>query len=539
MKNIIDSFDVRCFKENPSALRTLSLCLLAIAAVLTWAADAHADSRFSLADVVTKAQDAATRSYSEPKISVPDFLLKLTYDQWRDIRFKDDKTLWKAEKLPFELQFFHPGFYYNRTVTINIIDKDGVKRFPFSPDLFDYGANQFRDKIPADFDFAGFRIRYPLNKKNQPDDVAVFLGASYFRAVAKHQGYGLSARGLAIDTGLDSGEEFPFFKEFWIKKPSANAKEITIYALLDSKRITGAYRFSIRPGTKTVMQVEGKLFRREEIQKIGIAPLTSMFFYGENNNQRPVDDFRPEVHDSDGLYMVNGSGEEIWRPLINPKHLFINSFQTSRIIAFGLLQRDLNFDHYQDPEARYDSRPSALVVPDGDWGPGHVELVQIPSDEEKNDNIVTYWIFDHLPAKEQPITFKYTLSWYTPVNEPNGLGRVIATRDAKGKTEGSHMILVDFKGGKLDKLPAKLPSEAPIEAVITVSNGGEIIEHQIFRIEPTDSWRLVFQVKRKDNASLAESLTLPVINRTPLEVRAYLTQGKTILTETWSYATWP
>ncbi len=499
----------------------------------------QADSGFSLADVTAKAQDEATRSFSDPQNSVPDFLLKLTYDQWRDIRFKNDKTLWQAEKLPFEVQFFHPGYYYNRTVTINIVDENGIKTFPFSPDLFDYGANQFKDKIPADFGFAGLRIRYPLNKKNQMDDVAVFLGASYFRAVAKHEGFGLSARGLAIDTGLDSGEEFPYFKEFWLKKPSSDAKEITIYTLLDSKRITGAYQFTIRPGEKTDMQVEGNLFRREDIQKIGIAPLTSMFFYGENSNQRPVDDFRPEVHDSDGLHIVNGSGEEIWRPLINPKHLFVNSFQTSHITAFGLLQRDLEFDHYQDPEARYDSRPSALVVPDGDWGAGHVELVQIPSDAEKNDNIVAYWIFDKVPPKEQPISFKYTLSWYTPGKDSNGVGRVIATRDAAGKTEDSRMILVDFKGGKLDKLPEKLPSEAPIEAVINISGEGEIIEHQLFRIEPTASWRLVFQVRRKKNESLAETLTMPIMNRPPLEVQAHLTQGKTVLTETWSYALWP
>ncbi len=489
--------------------------------------------------MAAKAQEEATKSFADAKNSVPDFLLKLTYDKWRDIRFKNDKTLWQAEKLPFEVQFFHPGYYYNRTVIINIIEEKGVKTYPFSTDLFDYGANQFKDKIPADLGFAGLRIRYPLNKKNQMDDVAVFLGASYFRAVAKHEVYGLSARGLAIDTGLDSGEEFPYFKEFWLKKPKPDAREIVIYALLDSKRITGAYQFTIRPGEKTIMQVEGKLFRRDEIQKIGIAPLTSMFFYGENSNQRPVDDFRPEVHDSDGLHIVNGSGEEIWRPLINPKHLFINAFQTSHITAFGLLQRDHNFDHYQDPETRYDLRPSALVVPDGDWGAGHVELVQIPSNEEKNDNIVAYWIFDRLPPKDQPIGFKYTLSWYTPSKDAAGVGRVIATRDAAGKSAGSRMILVDFKGGKLDKLPEKLPSEAPIEAVINVSDEGEILEHQLFKIEPTGSWRLVFQVRRKKDESLAETLTMPIINRPPLEVRAYLTQGKTVLTETWSYALWP
>ncbi len=532
-------FAAESLRKRRKMLRILCFSLAATLSCLLCSVEVRADSGFSLADVAAKAQDEASRAYSDPKKSVPDFLLKLTYDQWRDIRFKGEQTLWRAEKLPFQVQFFHPGFYYNRTEKINIIDEDAIKIFPFSPELFDYGANQFKDKIPADLGFAGLRILYPLNKKDQLDDVAVFLGASYFRAVAKNQGYGISARGLAIDTGLDSGEEFPFFKEFWIKKPNSNAKDITIYALLDSKRITGAYRFSIHPGEKTVMQVECKLFRREDIQKIGIAPLTSMFFYGENSNQRPVDDFRPEVHDSDGLHIINGSDEVIWRPLINPEHLFINSFQTNHITAFGLLQRDLNFDHYQDQETRYDSRPSALVVPDGDWEAGHVELVQIPSKEEKNDNIVAYWISDRVPAKDQPITFKYSLRWYTPTKDTDGLGRVIATRNAAGRADGSRKVLVDFKGGKLDKLPAQLPSDAPIKAVINAGKDGEIIEHQLFRIEPTASWRLVFQVRRKNNESIAESLAIPIINRPPIELRAYLTQGKTVLTETLSYALWP
>jgi glucans biosynthesis protein len=517
----------------------LSLCLTAGLTGPLWDAEVHADSGFSLNDVVAKAKDQSAQPFSEPEKRVPDFLLDLSYDQWRDIRFKEEKTLWRAQKLPFEVQFFHPGFSYNRTVSINTIGNDGVKSFPFSSDLFDFGKNKFREKIPSDFGFAGFRILYPLHKKKQPDDITVFLGASYFRAVAKNQVYGLSARGLAIDTGLDSGEEFPYFKEFWIEKPGVKAQEITIYALLDSKRITGAYRFSIRPGEKTDMLVEGQLFRREDIQKIGIAPLTSMFFYGENINQRPVDDFRPEVHDSDGLRMVNNSGEILWRPLVNPQHLFINSFQSSDITAFGLLQRDRDFDHYQDQETRYDSRASALVVPGGDWGPGHVELVQIPTEDETNDNIVAYWVADQLPAKEEPIIFSYTLSWYTPPQDHDKMGRVIATRNASGKDDKTRKIIVDFKGGKLDKLPKRLPSEAPVEADINVSDKGEITQHQLYRIIPNDSWRLVFQVRRKDSNSITESITLPIINPPPLELRAHLFQGKTVLTETWSYAIWP
>lgn len=520
--------------------RTVMPALLVAAVLLAGLAGRSSadDEPFTFVEVVARAKDLAAKPYVDPAGNVPDFLLRLTYDQWRDIRFKESKTLWREEKLPFEVQFFHPGLYYNRTVAINTFGGEGVKTVPFSPDFFDYGANLIAKKIPADFGFAGFRLLYDLNNSaDHLDEIAAFLGASYFRAVARDQVYGLSARGLALDTGLESGEEFPYFKEFWLQEPGAEARELLIYALLDSKRITGAYRFSIRPGEKTDMVIEGKLFRREEIKKIGIAPLTSMFFYAEDTNRRPVDDFRPEIHDSDGL-LVKSPGEVIWRPIINPQHLFINSFQLSDLAGFGLLQRDTDFDHYQDQETRYDLRPSAVVTPVGNWGAGHVELVQIPSENETNDNIVAYWLADRLPPLDEPITFSYVLSWCSPSEPTDGLGRVVATRSASAKGD-SRKIVVDFKGGKLDDLPAQLPSEAPVEAAISTGERGEIVDHQLFRVKPTGCWRLVFRVRRSGSGSLAESLDLPILNRQPVEVRAYLTQGKVRLTETWSYAVWP
>jgi len=526
-------------RRRPQAAVPALLTAAVVFLSLIWCSPATADEPFTFIEVVAKAKDMATRPFVDPEGSVPDFLLRLNYDQWRDIRFKEDKTLWREEKLPFEVQFFHPGLFYNRTVAINTFGREGVTAVPFSPDYFDYGANLIAEKIPVDFGFAGFRLLYSLNDStNHLDEIAAFLGASYFRAVARNQVYGLSARGLALDTGLESGEEFPYFKEFWIQEPGAEAKEILIYALLDSKRITGAYRFTIRPGEKTDMVIEGKLFRREEIKKIGIAPLTTMFFYGEYTNKRPVDDFRPEIHDSDGL-LVKSPGEIIWRPIVNPRHLFINSFQLSELAGFGVFQRDIDFDHYQDLESRYDLRPSATVAPVGNWGPGHVELVQIPSENETNDNIVAYWVADRLPAMEEPITFSYVLSWGAPAGESNGLGEVVATRSASPKADNSRKIIIDFKGGKLDKLPAELPSEAPVEASISIGKDGEIVDHQLFRVKPTGCWRLVFRVRRNGDGSVAESLAIPLLNRQPVEVRAYLTQGEVKLTETWSYAIWP
>lgn len=501
------------------------------------AAEVSEEVPFSFVEVVDKARDLASRPFVDPEGSVPDFLLRLDYDQWRDIRFKEEATLWRDKQLPFEVQFFHPGLFYNRMVAIHTFGDEGVQTVRFTPASFDYGANPMADKIPAEFGFAGFRLLYKLHENEHLDEVAAFLGASYFRAVAKNQVYGLSARGLAIDTGLESGEEFPYFREFWIGEPASEAREILVYALLDSKRITGAYRFSIRPGEQTDMHIEGKLFRREEIRKIGIAALTSMFFYGEHTNRRPADDFRPEVHDSDGL-LVKSPREVIWRPLVNPQHLFINSFLLSDLAGFGLLQRDTDFDHYQDPEARYDLRPSALVAPCGDWGAGHVELVQIPSEHEANDNMVAYWVPDQLPEKDEPISFCYVLSWFAPGGESDELGRAIATRTAAGRMENARQLIVDFKGGRLDRLPARLPSEAPLEAVVSVGNGGELVDQQLFKVKVTDCWRLVFRVRR-NGGSLADSLTRSLLNRTPIEMRAYLMQGDQRLTEVWSYAIWP
>ena len=517
--------------------RLVGLASIFCAAI--YAVTAQAETAFSFNNVIDKARDEAGRPFTMNGQNVPDFLLNLSYDKWRDIRFLPEKSLWRAENLPFEVQFFHPGLYYNRLVKINEISAAGVKPIAFSPSYFNYGANAFVKDIPTDFGFAGFRLHYHLNNDKQLDETAVFLGASYFRAVGKNQKFGLSARGLAINTGLDSGEEFPFFKEFWLEKPLASAKELVIYGLLDSESLTGAYRFSVHPGRQTIMAVKATIFRRKDVEKLGIAPLTSMFFYDQSINQRPVDDFRPEVHDSDGLLIADASGEMTWRPLVNRQQIFINAFQSTNPKGFGLLQRDVDFDHYLDSEARYDQRPSVWVTPVGDWGAGHVELVQIPTDKEANDNIVAYWVPAQLPLKTDPVDYAYQLKWYFPDQDPQAVGQVIATRTATGSEANTRKIIIDFKGGKLDSLPKKLPTEAPLEAVVTVDEQGEIIEKQLYRVEAEGWWRLVFQVKRKETGGLAEVLPEPLVKPPPLEIRAYLASDKSALTETWSYAVWP
>ena len=279
---------------------------------------------------------------------------------------------------------------------------------PYQPGMFDYGANNFGDKLPDDLGFAGFRIHYPLNRPDYFDELAVYLGASYFRILGRNQIYGASARGLAVDTAATSGEDFPRFREFWIEEPGADATRLTIYALLDSRSATGAYRFVLTPGTDTQAEVTASVYPRRDIGKLGMAPLTSMFFFGENRG-RGFDDFRPEVHDSDGLQMETGQGEWIWRPLLNPKDLRVSSFTDENPRRFGLIQRDRDFLHYQDLESSYHRRPSYWVEPVGDWGKGRVELVEIPTDEEINDNIVAYWVPERAVRGGEGLDFSYRL----------------------------------------------------------------------------------------------------------------------------------
>jgi glucans biosynthesis protein len=511
-----------------AGLTLIIVCaLLVLSPSQVWCAPKR-DKKFSFESVVDKAKELARQSFQQPAGQLPDFLLKIDYDAWRDIRFKPDQALWLKEKMPFTVQFFHPGFYYDRTVKINVVSPAGIDPVAFSPDLFNYGKNDFKDKIPKDVGFAGFRLHYPINTKAYLDEVAVFLGASYLRAVAKKQQYGISARGLALDTALGTGEEFPYFREFWLVKPAPGATQITVYALLDSPSLTGAYRFIIKPGKETEFDVKATLFKRRQVAKIGIAPLTSMFFYGENTNQRPNDDFRPEVHDSDGLMIAFRSGEWLWRPLQNPTTLMINAFIAPDPVGFGIVQRDLDFDHYQDLEANYELRPSVWITAKNKWGKGRIELIQIPTENELNNNITAFWVPEETAGTGEPMTFSYLMSWYFPDgNRPPG-GRVIATRTAQGREERIKKFIIDFKGEQLDALPA----DKPLTAIISVDERTRVLEQQLYKNRITKGWRLVFQIVLEEQAPMDRVLPN---KRMPLELRAFLKDGESVLTETWSY----
>jgi glucans biosynthesis protein len=475
---------------------------------------------FGFDDVAARAKELGALPYAAPPQQLPAELRNLDYDAYRDIRFRPDHALWRAEKLPFELMFFHPGRGFQETVRVNTIDARGVKRVEFSPSMFDYGHNAFDPQKWGKLGFAGFRVHYPINKPTYKDEVLVFLGASYFRAVAKDEVYGLSARGVAIDTASARGEEFPRFTEFWIERPHARATTLTIYALLDSPSLAGAYRFVLTPGVETVMQVTARLYPRESIGKLGIAPLNSMYSFGENQPGR--DDYRPEVHDSDGLSIANGNGEWIWRPLVNPKRLLVTSFAALNPHGFGLMQRDRLPTSYEDPEALYERRPSAWVEPVGLWGAGRVELVQIPTPDETNDNIVAYWVPEKAPAAKQPYDIAYRLHWQMAGTLPTGKGWVVQSRRGRGYTkqpDGDINFVVDFDGPEL----RSFKPDAKLEPVVETGTNSQLRETNLFRNQVSGAWRMTVRVKRVDPAK-------------PVEMRAYIRKPEqAALTETWSY----
>jgi glucans biosynthesis protein len=493
---------------------------LAVAvAFLVCVAPAGAAAAFGLDDVASLARDLAAKPYKAPADRLPQELRDLDYDALRDIRFKPEQALWRDEKLPFELMFLHLGRGVREPVAINTIDASNVRRVEFDPSQFDYGRNKLDTGKFKDLGFAGFRVHHALNTPKYKDEVLVFLGASYFRALGKHQVYGLSARGLAVDTGSAGGEEFPRFTEFWIEKPTRRSSSLTIYALMDSRRLAGAYRFVVTPGAATIVQVAERIYPREKIDKVGIAPLTSMYFFGENQPGR--DDYRPEVHDSDGLSIETGQGEWIWRPLVNPRRLLVTSFTTTNPRGFGLLQRDRAPYDYEDPEALYERRPSVWVEPVGGWGEGRVELVQIPSPDETNDNVVAYWVPNQPVVAGKPLEFAYRLYWLLEGPAPGSNAWVVQSRRGRGyvkQPDGDIQFVVDFDGPALRTLGA----DPKLEVTVSTDANAVLRERNLYRNPVSGAWRMTVRIKRADAAK-------------PVELRAFLSHDGKAISETWSY----
>ena len=485
----------------------LAWAALFVASMMTVPGVARA---FGFEEVAARAQAEARRPYRAVAPALPAELASLGYDEHRDIRFRPDRALWRREGLPFELMFFHLGGLHTQPVVIHEVVGGQVRRLPFDPADFHYGKTGLVPARWPDLGYAGFRVHYALNTPAYKDELAAFLGASYFRVVGAGQRYGLSARGLAIDTtGSARGEEFPRFKAFWVERPAPDARSLTLHALLDSPRATGAYTFTIVPGRHSEVRVRSRVFLREPVAMLGIAPLTSMFVHGENGG--PHGDFRPEVHDSDGLMVAlgdAGSTEWLWRPLLNPKRPLATSFQARELRGFGLMQRDRAFTSYEDLEARYERRPSAWVVPEGHWGPGRVELLQLPTPDEGRDNIVAAWVPEKLPAPGEALDLAYRIVWQGDEPEHPPSAWAVQSRAGHGMTPlrpGEFQYVIDFAGPALDALP----DEAEVEPVVTVGTNARLLERNVYRNDARGGWRMTVRVQRLHPAQ-------------PVELRAFL-----------------
>ena len=476
---------------------------------------------FDYAKLKGQARQLSAAAYKPRPDALPPAIAALNWDRWQSIRFRNEESLWADDHLRYQVRFFHLGFTIKKPVRMYLIESGQVQELGFDRNMFDYSSSGLKPaEVPETLGFAGFRLNFHTDWIR---DMAAFQGASYFRAVDGDMQYGMSQRGLAVNTGMPYPEEWPEFIAYYLERPAKDSSLLTVYGLLDSPSVTGAYRFVIEVGDTLVMDVDAALYPRKQIERIGIAPGTSMFLYGEND-RRVAFDWRPQIHDSDGLQIWTGAGEWIWRPLMNPPVVRTNSFVDNSPRGFGLVQRERRFSQYEDDGVFYDKRPTVWVEPRGHWGAGQVMLVEIPTVDETFDNVVAFWNPAEKPQKGQELLFGYKLYWCREIPVSSGLATAHATRTGIGGIVGqkrqyfSWRFVVDFAGGDFPLLG----EHANVVPVISASRGTvEITSARPLR--EINGWRAVFDLRLTD-----ESVE-------PINLRLFLQQNGQPLTETWLY----
>jgi periplasmic glucans biosynthesis protein len=451
----------------------------------------------------------------------------LDYDAYRRIQYRSEASKWADSLAGYRLQAFHPGWLYTEPVKVFEIVDGTAEKVHFGPADFRYHENSVAQAAAGEFaGVAGLRVNYPLNSLDAPlDELVTFLGASYFRALGRHNIYGSSARGLAMNSWGEGPEEFPRFSEFYAEKPDAEGP-LTVYAAMESPSVTGAYRFVIHPGNDeqqaTIMDVTARLYFREDVAELGVAPLTSMFLYAEAN-RAGFDDYRPQVHDSNGLLLETSAGDVMWRALNNSAWLGNSFFSDTNPKAFGLYQRGRDFETYQDAGAHYERRPSIRIEPVGEWGAGMVRLIEIPAKLEADDNIVAFWVPSEPAVAGSEREFSYRILWGDLNPEDNAdLAYVAETRGGIGGVSGVEnatslrKFVVDFEGGELDDWDPNVPLD-----VIANVGGGTLRNAALSRIDANGAWRAVLDVETQEGAIVELSAHLAGLGRK--------------LTETWLY----
>jgi glucans biosynthesis protein len=479
---------------------------------------------FDFARLQQTAKALAKKAYVAPK-RPPGVIGKIDFDEAQKIKFRADKALFNGGATPFPVRLFHVDQFNQLPAKINVVTDGMAREVVYSAQDFDYGNTGLAAKLPADLGFSGFRV---MNGPGSQIDWLAFQGASYFRSAGQDNQYGASARGIAVNTTASTKEEFPRFTEFWLAEPDPQQRSITIYALLDGPSLTGAYKFNSVKQSGVIMQVEAELFIRRDIAQLGIAPLTSMYWYGENDRHKATD-WRPEIHDGDGLALWTGKGERIWRPLIDPPSVLTNSFLDEHPKGFGLMQRDRSFSNYQDDGAFYNRRPSIWVQPLGEWGPGAVQLVEIPTDDEIHDNIVAYWKPKRAVKAGDEIKVAYKLYWQNDnPYPPTDVGRVSATRIGRGGIPGKPdptdkdkwKFVIDFIGGPLSTMARRYD----VTPVVNVSRG-KVSNAYVVKVVGTERWRAAFDVYAP--------------GKKQIDLRCFLRLDDKALTETWLYQYFP
>jgi periplasmic glucans biosynthesis protein len=510
----------RGFLRSGAALFTLASADWLLSDAAPGPAEA-APAPFDYARLKGIARARAAQPYAPTTNRLPPAIAALDWDQWQSIRFRNERSLWAGEGLRFQVRFAHLGFTLNKPLRMYEIVDGTAREITFQAALYDYAhAGIPPTSVPTNLGFGGFRIYHHTDWTR---DCAAFQGASYFRAVDGDMQYGMSQRGLAVNCGLPQPEEFPDFVAYYLERPAKESSRLTVYGLLDSPSIAGAYRFVIDVDDTMVMDIDSALYPRRTIERLGIAPATSMFLCAKND-RRVADDWRPEIHDSDGLQLCTGVGEWIWRPLVNPAALRVNSYMDDSPRGFGLMQRERRFIEYQDDGAFYDKRPDVWIEPKTPWRRGAVMLVEIPTLDETQDNIVAFWTPEDKPQPGVELLYGYRLYWCR--ENPHGpqLALVRATRSGIGGVVGqkrSHFawrFVVDFGGGDL----GALAEHAQLTPVITASRG-RIELTSARRLVPLSEWRVMFDLALTDDST------------EPINLRLFLSLDGQALSETWLY----
>ena len=383
----------------------------------------------------TQARDQANGPYIPPPRPAPDVLQKINYEEWGKIRFRDDYALFADGPGRFPVTFFHLGLFFQKAVSMHVVEGGMSRQIIYEQSYFEMPANSpARDCRRARASPACASRRRATARSIGARTTGSPSSAPPISARSASSGNTAFPR-----AALRSTSRSPIGRRNFPTSPistsiRAGRRHVTLYALMEGPSIVGAFRFLMTRGQGRGDGHRGGAVHARAISRFGIAPLTSMYWFSETKKETAID-WRPEVHDSDGLAMWTGNGERLWRPLNNPPRIMVSAFLDNNPRGFGLLQRDRVFDHYLDG-VFYDRRPSLWVEPlpgpSGEgWGKGSIQLCEIPTDDEIHDNVVAMWV----PAEPVPagaeLNLNYRLHWLADEPYPSKLA-VAVSRPASG-----------------------------------------------------------------------------------------------------------